>query len=47
MLAAPMARDLGIASTTVFAAFSVALAVAAIVVPWSGRLIAPTAAGPS
>ena len=39
MLAAPMARDLGIATPTVFAAFSVALVVSAFVGPWSGRLI--------
>lgn len=39
MLAAPMARDLGVATPTVFAAFSVALVVSAIVGPWSGRLI--------
>jgi MFS family permease len=39
MLAAPMARDLGIATPTVFAAFSVALVVSACVGPWSGRLI--------
>jgi predicted MFS family arabinose efflux permease len=39
MLAAPMARDLGIATPTVFAAFSVALVVSACVGPWSGRFI--------
>ncbi|WP_128003349.1 MFS transporter [Piscinibacter defluvii] len=39
MLAAPMARDLGVATPTVFAAFSAALVVSAIVGPWSGRLI--------
>lgn len=39
MLAVPIARDLGIATPTVFAAFSVALVVSAIVGPWSGRLI--------
>ena len=39
MLAAPMARDLGIATPTVFAAFSAALVVSAFVGPWSGRLI--------
>lgn len=39
MLAAPMARELGIATPTVFAAFSVALVVSAIVGPWCGRLI--------
>lgn len=39
ILAAPMARDLGVATPTVFAAFSVALIVSATVGPWSGRLI--------
>lgn len=39
MLAAPMARDLGVATPMVFAAFSLALVVSAIVGPWSGRLI--------
>ena len=39
ILAAPMSRDLGVATPTVFAAFSVALVVSAIVGPWSGRLI--------
>jgi predicted MFS family arabinose efflux permease len=39
MLAAPMARDLGVSVPTVFAAFSVALGVSALVGPWAGRAI--------
>ncbi len=39
VLAAPMARDLGVATPTVFAAFSLALIVSALVGPWSGRVI--------
>lgn len=39
ILAAPMARELGLATPTVFAAFSGALAASALVGPWSGRLI--------
>ena len=39
MLAAPMARDLGVATPTVFAAFSVALVVSALLGPWAGRSI--------
>jgi MFS family permease len=39
MLAAPMARDLGTSPSTVFAAFSVALIVSALIGPWSGRAI--------
>ncbi len=39
MLAAPMARDLGVGTPTVFAAFSVALGVSALVGPWAGRAI--------
>ena len=39
MLAAPMARDLGVATSTVFAAFSVALIVSALVGPWAGHQI--------
>lgn len=39
MLAAPMARDLGVATPTVFAAFSMALIVSALVGPLAGRLI--------
>ena len=39
VLATPMARDLGIESPTVFAAFSMALAVSALVGPAAGRAI--------
>ncbi len=39
MLAAPMARDLGVATPTVFAAFSVALIVSALLGPFAGRAI--------
>ncbi|WP_088286012.1 MFS transporter [Ideonella sp. A 288] len=39
MLAAPMARDLGVAMPTVFAAFSVALVVSAVFGPGVGRTI--------
>src|SRR5207244_2444290 len=39
MLAAPIARDLGVSTPTVFAAFSLALVVAALVGPWSGHMI--------
>ncbi|HEX5737978.1 MAG TPA: MFS transporter, partial [Hydrogenophaga sp.] len=39
MLAASMARDLGVSTPTVFAAFSVALGVSALVGPWAGRAI--------
>jgi MFS family permease len=39
MLAVPMARDLGIAPSTVFAAFSVALIVSAGLGPYAGRAI--------
>ena len=39
MLAAPMARELGTSPPTVFAAFSSALVVSALVGPWSGRAI--------
>jgi predicted MFS family arabinose efflux permease len=39
MLAAPMARDLGVSTPTVFGAFSVALIVSALVGPGAGRLI--------
>lgn len=39
MLAAPMARDLGVSVPTVFAAFSAALIVSAMVGPHAGRLI--------
>ena len=39
MLAAPMARDLGVSTPTVFAAFSVALIVSALLGPLAGRAI--------
>ena len=39
MLAVPMARDLGLAAPTVFAAFSVALVISALVGPAAGRAI--------
>jgi predicted MFS family arabinose efflux permease len=39
MLAAPIARDLGVSTPTVFAAFSLALIVSALVGPWSGHMI--------
>ncbi|RZL93802.1 MAG: MFS transporter [Variovorax sp.] len=39
MLAAPMARDLGLAASTVFGAFSVALIVSAVLGPYAGRAI--------
>lgn len=39
MLATPMARDLGVAPPTVFAAFSVALIISALLGPYTGRLI--------
>ncbi|MFN7857056.1 MAG: MFS transporter, partial [Acidovorax sp.] len=39
MLAEPMARDLGVSSPTVFAAFSVALIVSALLAPLAGRAI--------
>lgn len=39
MLAAPMARDLGVSVPTVFAAFSVALIVSALLGPFAGRSI--------
>jgi predicted MFS family arabinose efflux permease len=39
MLAAPMARDLGVSTPTVFAAFSAALIVSALLGPASGRWI--------
>ncbi len=39
MLAVPMARDLGVATPTVFAAFSVALIVSALLGPLAGRTI--------
>jgi len=39
ILAAPMARDLGVSVPMVFAAFSLALIVSAFVGPWAGRVI--------
>lgn len=39
MLAVPMARDLGVSSPTVFAAFSLALIVSALLGPYAGRAI--------
>jgi MFS family permease len=39
MLAVPMARDLGLSTPAVFAAFSMALAVSAALGPLGGRLI--------
>jgi MFS family permease len=39
MLAAPMARELGVSVPTVFAAFSVALIVSALLGPYAGRAI--------
>ena len=39
MLAAPMAHDLGVTTSTVFAAFSVALIVSALLGPFAGRAI--------
>ena len=39
MLATPMARDLGVSAPTVFAAFSLALIVLALIGPWAGQWI--------
>ena len=39
MLAVPMARDLGVATSMVFAAFSLALIVSALLGPLAGRAI--------
>src|SRR5262245_23381369 len=39
VLAAPMARDIGISAPMVFAAFSAAMIVAAFIGPYSGRAI--------
>src|SRR5690606_23751090 len=39
ILATPMATELGLATTTVFAVFSSALVASALVGPWAGRLI--------
>jgi MFS family permease len=39
VLAVPMARELGIASSWVFGAFSAALVLSALIAPWVGRVI--------
>jgi MFS family permease len=39
VLAVPMARDLGMASSWVFGAFSAALVLSALIAPWVGRVI--------
>ncbi len=39
VLAVPMARDLGLASSWVFGAFSAALVLSALIAPWVGRVI--------
>jgi predicted MFS family arabinose efflux permease len=39
MLAEPMARDIGVTTPTIFAAFSLALIVSALLGPWAGRAI--------
>ena len=39
MLAAPMARDLGVAASDIYAALSMALIISALVSPWAGRRI--------
>ena len=39
ILAAPMARDLGLATPWVFGAFSAALVLSALLAPWAGRAI--------
>src|SRR5205085_11032855 len=39
MLAVPMARELGVSTPTVFAAFSLALIVSALLGPYAGRAI--------
>ena len=39
MLAAPMARDLGVAASDVYAALSMALVISALVSPWAGRRV--------
>lgn len=39
MIATPMARDLGVGTSTVFAAFSIALVIAAAIGPFAGRSI--------
>ena len=47
MIAAPMARDLGVSTPTVFAAFSAALIVSAVLGPHAGRAIDSWGAGRS
>ncbi len=39
MLAAPISKELGLASSTVFALLSMALILSALISPWAGRLI--------
>ncbi len=39
MLAVPMARDIGVSTPTVFAAFSCSIGLSAFVGPWSGKMI--------
>lgn len=39
MLAAPMARDLGVQASTVYAALSMSLVISALISPWAGRRI--------
>lgn len=39
MLAAPMARELGVQASTVYAALSMSLVIAALISPWAGRRI--------
>jgi MFS family permease len=39
MLAAPMARDIGLQASTVYAALSMALVISALISPWAGRRI--------
>src|SRR5690349_2110527 len=39
MLATPMAKDLGVSTPTIFAAFSLALVVSALLGPYAGRAI--------
>jgi len=39
ILAVPMARDMGVSTTWIFGAFSVALVVSALLGPWAGRRI--------
>jgi len=39
VLATPMARDIGVSAPTIFAAFSMAMIVSALIGPWAGRII--------